>query len=106
MMDFQDGVQTPSLMAIHELVARGFGAENIKHMAAGLEWWDEVEDFEKNFRFTETSKHQFREIYRKWKIMFPTKRLDPSEFLNSQPKDIILQLEKEILINAENWNAL
>jgi len=38
--------------------------------------------------------------------MFPTKRLDPSEFLNSQPKDIILQLEKEILINAENWNAL
>ncbi len=67
---------------------------------------DEVEDFEKNFRFTETSKHQFREIYRKWKIMFPTKRLDPSEFLNSQPKDIILQLEKEILINAENWNAL
>ena len=46
MMDFQDGVQTPSLMAIHELVARGFGAENIKHMAAGLEWWDEVEDFE------------------------------------------------------------
>ena len=67
---------------------------------------DEVEDFEQNFRFTETSKHQFREIYRKWKIMFPTKRLDPSEFLNSQPKDIILQLEKEILINAENWNAL
>ena len=38
--------------------------------------------------------------------MFPKKRLDPSEFLNSQPKDIILQLEKEILINAENWNAL
>ena len=67
---------------------------------------EEVEKFEKNFRFTETNRHQFREIYRKWKVMFPTKKLDPSEFLNSQPKDIILQLEKEILINAKNWNAL
>ncbi|NCW06554.1 MAG: hypothetical protein EBW35_05015, partial [Rhodobacterales bacterium] len=67
---------------------------------------EEIEYFEKNFRFTETSKHQFREIYRKWKVMFPKKRLDPSEFLNSQPKDIILQLEKEILINAKSWNAI
>jgi len=45
-MNFADGVQTPSLMAAHELIARGFGSENVKHMAAGLEWWDEVEDFD------------------------------------------------------------
>ena len=45
-MNFSDGVQTPSLMAAQELIARGFGSENVKHMAAGLEWWDEIEDYD------------------------------------------------------------
>ena len=67
---------------------------------------NEVIEFEKRFKFTETNKYKFREIYRKWKIAFPSKRLDLSEFLNSQPKEIILRLEKEVLLNAEDWNAL
>ena len=67
---------------------------------------NEVIEFEKRFKFTETNKYKFREIYRKWKVAFPSKRLDLSEFLNSQPKEIILRLEKEVLLNAEDWNAL
>ena len=67
---------------------------------------NEVIEFEKRFKFTETNKHKFREIYRKWKVAFPSKRLDLSEFLNSQPKEIILRLEKEVLLNVEDWNAL
>ena len=67
---------------------------------------NEIIEFEKRFKFTETNKYKFREIYRKWKVAFPSKRLDLSEFLNSQPKEIILRLEKEVLLNAEDWNAL
>ena len=67
---------------------------------------NEVIEFEKRFKFTETNKYKFREIYRKWKVAFPSKRLDLSKFLNSQPKEIILRLEKEVLLNAEDWNAL
>ena len=67
---------------------------------------NEVIEFEKRFKFTETNKYKFREIYRKWKIAFPSKKLDLSEFLNSQPKEIILSLEKEVLFNAEDWNVL
>ena len=67
---------------------------------------NEVIEFEKRFKFTETNKYKFREIYRKWKVAFPSKRLNLSEFLNSQPKEIILRLEKEVLLNAEDWNAL
>ena len=67
---------------------------------------NEVIEFEKRFKFTETNKYKFREIYRKWKVAFPSKKLDLSEFLNSQPKEIILSLEKEVLFNAEDWNVL
>ena len=67
---------------------------------------NEVLEFEKRFKFTETNKHKFREIYRKWKVTFPSRNLDLSEFLNSKPKEIILKLEKEILANAKDWNAL
>ena len=67
---------------------------------------NEVIEFEKRFKFTETNKYKFREIYRKWKVAFPSKKLELSEFLNSQPKEIILSLEKEVLFNAEDWNVL
>ena len=67
---------------------------------------NEVIEFEKRFKFTETNKYKFREIYRKWKVAFPSKKLELSEFLNSQPKEIILRLEKEVLFNAEDWNVL
>ena len=67
---------------------------------------NEVIEFEKRFKFTETNKYKFREIYRKWKVTFPSRNLDLAEFLNSKPKEIILKLEKEILANAKNWNAL
>jgi len=44
-VDFENGVQTPSLMAIYELAARGWGTENLMHMAGGL-FWDEVDRFD------------------------------------------------------------
>ena len=67
---------------------------------------NEVLEFEKRFKFTETNKYKFREIYRKWKVTFPSRNLDLSEFLNSKPKEIILKLEKEVLANAKDWNVL
>ena len=45
-VDFENGVQTPSLMAIYELAARGWGTENLMHMAGGLLFWDEVDRFD------------------------------------------------------------
>ena len=45
-VDFENGVQTPSLMAIYELAARGWGSENLLHMAGGLLFWDEVDNFD------------------------------------------------------------
>ena len=67
---------------------------------------NEVIEFEKRFKFTETNKYKFRETYRKWKVTFPSRNLDLSEFLNSKPKEIILKLEKEVLANAKDWNVL
>jgi hypothetical protein len=67
---------------------------------------NEVLEFEKRFKFTETNKYKFREIYRKWKVTFPSRNLDLSEFLNSKPKEIILKLEKDVLANAKDWNVL
>ena len=67
---------------------------------------NEVIEFEKTFKFSETNKHKFREIYRKWQLAFPSRKLELSEFLNSQPKQIILKLEKEVLANAKDWNVL
>ncbi len=67
---------------------------------------NEVLEFEKRFKFTETNKYKFREIYRKWKVTFPSRNLDLSEFLNSKPKEIILKLEEEVLANAKDWNVL
>mmetsp|Transcript_4554 Transcript_4554/g.7132 ORF Transcript_4554/g.7132 Transcript_4554/m.7132 type:complete len:279 (-) Transcript_4554:30-866(-) len=43
---FAGGLQTTSLIAAHELVARGWGAANVKHMAGGLGMWDAGEGFE------------------------------------------------------------
>ena len=45
-VDFENGVQTPSLMAIYELAARGWGVDNLMHMAGGLVFWDEVDGFD------------------------------------------------------------
>lgn len=45
-VNFENGVQTPSLMALYELAARGWGTENLLHMAGGLLYWDEVERFD------------------------------------------------------------
>ena len=67
---------------------------------------NEVIEFEKRFKFTETNKYKFRETYRKWKVTFPSRNLELSEFLNSKPKEIILKLEKEVLANAKDWNVL
>jgi hypothetical protein len=33
-------------MAIYELAARGWGTENLLHMAGGLVYWDEVDRFD------------------------------------------------------------
>ena len=33
-------------MALYELAARGWGTENLLHMAGGLLYWDEVEQFD------------------------------------------------------------
>ena len=67
---------------------------------------NEVMKFEKRFKFTETNKYKFREAYRKWKIAFPTENLELSEFLNFQPKEIILKLENEVLVNSKDWTVL
>ena len=45
-LNFADGRQTASLIAAHELAARGWGTENIKHMAGGLGMWEEIEGFD------------------------------------------------------------
>jgi len=45
-VNFENGVQTPSLMAIYELAARGWGVDNLMHMAGGLVFWDEVDGFD------------------------------------------------------------
>ena len=45
-VNYENGVQTPSLMALYELAARGWGTENLLHMAGGLTYWDEVEQFD------------------------------------------------------------
>ena len=67
---------------------------------------NEVLEFEKRFKLTETNKYKFREIYRKWKVTFPSRNLDLSEFLNAKPREIILKLEREVLANAKDWNML
>ena len=43
-LNFADGAQTASLIAAHELCARGWGT-NVKHMAGGLGMW-EIEGFD------------------------------------------------------------
>ena len=45
-LNFADGAQTASLIAAHELCARGWGTENVKHMAGGLGMWEEIEGFD------------------------------------------------------------
>ena len=45
-LNYADGLQTASLIAAHELAARGWGTDNIKHMAGGLGMWDEIEGFD------------------------------------------------------------
>ena len=42
-LNFADGAQTASLIAAHELCARGWGTENVKRMAGGLGMWEEIE---------------------------------------------------------------
>jgi len=45
-VNYENGIQTPSLMAIYELAARGWGTENLMHMAGGLVYWDEMDGFD------------------------------------------------------------
>jgi rhodanese-related sulfurtransferase len=45
-VNFADGAQTASLIAAHELTERGWGSENIKHMAGGLGMWEDIEGFD------------------------------------------------------------
>ena len=45
-VNYENGIQTPSLMALYELAARGWGTDNLLHMAGGIGFWDEVEGFD------------------------------------------------------------
>ncbi len=45
-LNFANGQQSASLIAAHELAMRGWGTDNIKHMAGGLGMWDAIEGFD------------------------------------------------------------
>jgi len=45
-LNYADGQQSASLIAAHELAMRGWGTDNIKHMAGGLGMWDAIEGFD------------------------------------------------------------
>ena len=63
----------------------------------------EVKEFEDLMKFSVTNRHRFRDVYRKWKTLFPDKCLRESDCPTSSPKEIITYLERQLLNKPDDW---
>ena len=64
---------------------------------------DELKKALVSYHFTETNRARFHRVYKKWRSIFPSRSLIDSNQPPSSANDLILKLETDLSIEAENW---
>ncbi|MBS41310.1 MAG: hypothetical protein CMM83_06300 [Rhodospirillales bacterium] len=82
------------LMQIEEVVA-----EEEKR----LRMPEEVKEVMAIFHFTESNRHNFEMVYRKWRSTFPDRKFDEVQPPENSAKALINNLEKELLDEVKDW---
>lgn len=55
------------------------------------------------YHFSETNRHKFLQVYRKWKAAFPDRILHDTRKSAKSAKELICSLENELLVAAKHW---
>jgi len=66
----------------------------------------EIVNYTESCHFTESNTHRLKQVYRKWKTVFPHRSLDNANYPLTSAKALITQLEKDLLDEVKNWKLL
>ena len=66
----------------------------------------EIVTITENCHFTESNSHKLKQVYRKWKTVFPHKPLNKVDYPLASAKELIAQLENELLDEVKNWKLM
>tara|TARA_A100001037_G_C15046037_1_gene587788 strand:+ start:341 stop:1210 length:870 start_codon:yes stop_codon:yes gene_type:complete len=59
-----------------------------------------------NCHFTESNTHKLRQVYRKWKLVFPHRSLNDVNYPLTSAKALIARFESELLDEVNNWKLM
>tara|TARA_Y100001934_G_scaffold88630_1_gene109944 strand:+ start:1348 stop:2184 length:837 start_codon:yes stop_codon:yes gene_type:complete len=77
--------------------------EIVDDEAKRLRMPEEVKEVMANFHFTESNRHNFEMVYRKWRSTFPDRKFDEVQPPANSAKALINNLEKELLDEVKDW---
>lgn len=66
----------------------------------------EIVNITEDCHFTESNTHKLKQVYRKWKTVFPHRSLNDVNYPLTSAKALITQLEKELLGEVKNWKLM
>ena len=66
----------------------------------------EIFNITRNCHFTKSNTQKLKQVYRKWKTVFPHKSLNDISYPPTSAKALITQLEKELLGEVKNWKLM
>ena len=66
----------------------------------------EILKITKDCHFTKSNTQKLKQVYRKWKTVFPHRSLNDMNYRLTSPKVLITQLEKELLSEVKNWKLM
>ena len=66
----------------------------------------EILNITKDYHFTKSNTQKLKQVYRKWKTVFPHRSLNDTKYRLTSPKVLITQLEKELLSEVKNWKLM
>ena len=66
----------------------------------------EIVNITENCHFTESNTHKLKQVYRKWRTVFPDRSLNDVNYPPTSAKALITQLEKELLDEVKNWKLM
>ena len=66
----------------------------------------EIVKITEDCHFTVSNTHKLKQVYRKWKTVFPDRSLNDVNYPLTSAKALITRLEKELLDEVKNWKLM
>ena len=67
---------------------------------------DNLFNITRNCHFTKSNTQKLKQVYRKWKTVFPHKSLNDINYPPTSAKALITQLEEELQSEVKNWKLM